>query len=138
MEQERSPGVSVWQQTQFLQNIMIAERDFLWNFDTINLTASSNTSTKFHQNSTHSYRDIGFKSRTDRQSRGERERGTDNWNWGHSKDCDDKSFGKSCKLAERVQQNGFCPKKLSKLHPLFEYLDMLRFKFWHFGSFFWQ
>ena len=39
---------------------------------------SSNTFTKFHQNPTHSYRDIGFNSRTDRQtdrqSRGERDR----------------------------------------------------------------
>ena len=33
--------------------------------------------TKFHKNTTNSYRDIGFNSRTDRQRERQRDRGTD-------------------------------------------------------------
>ena len=56
---------------------------------------STNISITFYQNPIHSYPEIGFNSKTDKQI-GEREkeraeeRGTNNRNRGHSKDCDNK------------------------------------------------
>ena len=62
----------IWPITRFARSAKPERRSamkFLYNQSDL----SSNTFTKFHQNPTHSYWDIGFNSRTDRQSRGAEE-----------------------------------------------------------------
>ena len=78
----------LWPITRFARSAK-PERRSAMKFQYNQSDLSSNTFTKFHQNPTHSYWDIGFNSRTDRQidrqidreSRG----GTDNRIWGHRK-----------------------------------------------------
>ena len=65
---------------------------------------SSNTFTKFHQNPTDSYRDIGFNSRTDRQRERQREKVTDNRFWSHRKTVTTRLLGRrSHSLSQHTQ-----------------------------------
>ena len=84
MPKKKKKKIQLWPITRFARSAK-PERRSAMKFYYNQSDLSSNTFTKFHQNSTHSYRDIGFNSRTDREteprSRGE----TDNQIWGHRK-----------------------------------------------------
>ena len=77
----------LWPITRFARSAKPERRSAMKFYNQSDL--SSNTSTKFHQNPIHSYRDISFNSRTDRQREPRREprreRGTDNRFWSHRK-----------------------------------------------------